>query len=714
MDDLVKERLSAYESICDEIDTLVQRVDHDANARFQELKSRWSGLAQVPIQYFEILEKRFAQASDDFLGAFDHFKKNETLLRKRLPGIKSCCQNIENMLESKKFEGIGEQLKSLKREWSELTLGLENIDDYVVRFSQAMTRFQEERDQYLTERGELIDAEAKTLRSLISELDAYLKEADLRPRSDRIKEIGGATRSLKTLDAKENRKVFSSLERRLKDCHSRLRKEYQERDWERWENYTYKLTLCEEAEALLEKDDLFKVSRELKELRSKWKEIGPAPREKSETIWRRFDDACNVVFEKCRLFFQEVEKEREVNRDEKIKLCEEVEAIKDSTEWRETTEAMKALQTRWKECGAAPRKDERLLNDRFRRACDDFFASKREHFQGVRERQDHSKEQKRDLCAEAESLLEMEWQEAFKKIEELRRQWRSCGAARHRDEQTLWKRFNAAFDAFYARVDEARQENLREKERLLGELRVCVDEAKLDEGDFEALSARVDDLERQWRDVGPLPRDHEKECRNSHDDLLRSFKASRTARGEKMLELTRRNLATIEGTFAELERLAETDEPWDKMREELSGLEENWRDDDSISEASRDDLDRRFQLINAAVEAKDLKPFESLKHERAANLKKKMDLCVRMEKLVGVSGGDAFNQRSAMSLAEELKASIENNFSTSKRMNGREMLAELTRLESEWMTIGPVPLDEMEAIQSRFQQALDAGRSQRR
>ena len=61
------------------------------------------------------------------------------------------------------------------------------------------------------------------------------------------------------------------------------------------------------------------------------------------------------------------------NMEKKLSLIEQAEALKDSKEWKKTTEALIALQKQWKEIGAVPRKKSEQLWKRFRAACDEFF-----------------------------------------------------------------------------------------------------------------------------------------------------------------------------------------------------------------------------------------------------------------------------------------------------------------------------------------------------
>ncbi|MBR6348134.1 MAG: DUF349 domain-containing protein, partial [Spirochaetales bacterium] len=61
------------------------------------------------------------------------------------------------------------------------------------------------------------------------------------------------------------------------------------------------------------------------------------------------------------------------NMSRKMAIIEQAEALKDSTDWKKTSELLIDLQKQWKEIGAVPRKKSEQLWKRFRAACDAFF-----------------------------------------------------------------------------------------------------------------------------------------------------------------------------------------------------------------------------------------------------------------------------------------------------------------------------------------------------
>lgn len=152
------------------------------------------------------------------------------------------------------------------------------------------------------------------------------------------------------------------------------------------ENLAKKEELCARAEALAESTDWKATAETLKGLQAAWKALGPAPKESAQAVWERFRAACNRFFESRNQHFAQREKEVKEAIRRKSELCAKAEELRGSSDWRATTEALKALQAEWKTIHGVPRAKGEDLWTRFRAACDEFFARRGEHLE-ERERQ---------------------------------------------------------------------------------------------------------------------------------------------------------------------------------------------------------------------------------------------------------------------------------------------------------------------------------------
>ena len=147
------------------------------------------------------------------------------------------------------------------------------------------------------------------------------------------------------------------------------------------ENLEEKTKLCEQVEAIAEKvvkssGEWNQLSSEIEDIQKKWRTIGFATKKENQKIYDRFRAACDKFFARKREYYSQFKDSMNENMEKKLSIIERVEALKSSTEWKKTTEAIIALQKEWKEIGAVPRKKSEQLWKRFRAACDEFFAER--------------------------------------------------------------------------------------------------------------------------------------------------------------------------------------------------------------------------------------------------------------------------------------------------------------------------------------------------
>ena len=176
-----------------------------------------------------------------------------------------------------------------------------------------------------------------------------------------------------------------SIWERFQAATSVINKKYQahfeELKGQQKENLEAKTALCEQLEAIVGRDiktsaEWSAASKEVIDLQAKWRSIGFATKKDNQKIYDRFRAGCDTFFAKKKEFYGQFKDEMDVNLTKKEELIQKAEALKDSTDWKATTEAFIELQKQWKEIGAVSRKKSEALWKRFRAACDTFFESR--------------------------------------------------------------------------------------------------------------------------------------------------------------------------------------------------------------------------------------------------------------------------------------------------------------------------------------------------
>jgi len=209
---------------------------------------------------------------------------------------------------------------------------------------------------------------------LCEKMEALRDEPDAEAIARRIHELQQEWR----LAADVPRPQGETLWKRFKTAHdelwARCEAHFASQAEARAENLKKKIELCDKAEALAGSSNWIQTAEEIKALQAQWKAIGPVTRGQEKSIWERFRAACDRFFTRR----QEDLSRRKVmwaeNFAKKEALCVKVEALADSTDWDAAAAEIRRLQAEWKTIGAVKKSRSEPIWQRFRAACDKFFA----------------------------------------------------------------------------------------------------------------------------------------------------------------------------------------------------------------------------------------------------------------------------------------------------------------------------------------------------
>ena len=120
-------------------------------------------------------------------------------------------------------------------------------------------------------------------------------------------------------------------------------------------------------------------------IQQEWRTIGFAPKKQNQAVYETYRQLCEAFFKAKTAFYKGMRDELSENLKKKRALIAEAEGLKESTNWKETTEKLIELQKQWKAIGPVARKYSDDLWKMFTAACDTFFEAKRVATKEVRE-----------------------------------------------------------------------------------------------------------------------------------------------------------------------------------------------------------------------------------------------------------------------------------------------------------------------------------------
>lgn len=218
------------------------------------------------------------------------------------------------------------------------------------------------------------------------------------------------------------------------------------------ENLEHKKQLCEKAEAIsvLEPKnhgEWMQITDDLLAIQKEWKTIGYAPKKDNNVIYARFRKACDIFFEKKAAFYSETFEHQKENLEKKKQIIELARELKDSTDWKTTTDKLIELQKEWKKVGPVPRKESDRLWKQFRSACDQFFSKKSEFYSGKNESYEDNLKAKQDLIAEMKAFKPAGKKESIEAMEEFQNKYNSIGFVPVEQKDRIRDEFQAAQDS---------------------------------------------------------------------------------------------------------------------------------------------------------------------------------------------------------------------------------------------------------------------------
>ena len=298
----------------------------------------------------------------------------------------------------------------------------------------------------------------------------------------RWKEVG-------PVPAEQNEEIWQRFCNAANQIDERRKEYYDQRKEELDNNLLAKQALVDKATELTEKrpestKEWNDTTAALDELLKVWKTIGPVPREVNEEIWTKFKGMIDKHYSDKKEYFGAIRDEQESNYQKKIDLCLKAEAIAKREDWKKATEELLELQQEWKSIGTTSRKVSEKVWQRFRKACDEFFAKKSEFFAERRTSESENLAQKEAILGELKAhQFGEDREENLAAIKEFQRRWAEVGFVPMAEKDRLHKEFRGEIDRIFEQLKisarEAEETAYRERiENAGGDARKFVNNEK--------------------------------------------------------------------------------------------------------------------------------------------------------------------------------------------------------------------------------------------
>lgn len=357
------------------------------------------------------------------------------------------------------FNKLYNDFKDIQQRWKEVkAVPQEHVNElwknyqiYSERFYDIIKINNQFRDYDFKKNLEMKTTLCETVEKLETEPDVVSAFHQLQKLHQQWREIGPVAKELREELWARFKAASTIINKRHQEHFETLKSKEQE-------NLVAKTTICEEIEsidfdALKTFKDWEEKNKEVIALQDKWKTIGFAPKKSNVKIFERFRTACDVYFNKKSAFYKTIKEDMEKNLELKKALCEKAEALKDSTEWKSTTEKMIALQKEWKTIGSVAHKHSDAVWKRFISACDYFFEQKNKNVSSQKSVEQTNLAAKKALIEKIKNLDEtLAADDALAELKAMMAEWNTIGHVPFKEKDKIYKEYHEAVDSQFDRL----------------------------------------------------------------------------------------------------------------------------------------------------------------------------------------------------------------------------------------------------------------------
>ncbi len=386
-----------------------------------------------------------------------------------------------------------------------------SVDGEEVNLKELFARYRKMRDEFVAGLENAKEENLKIKLAIIDELKELVNSDEtLNHTFNKFRELQQRWKETGPVPQANVKDTWETYNLHVENFYNFIKINKELRDLDLKKNYEAKISLCEQAETLVMEPSIVSAFRKLQKLHDEWRETGPVANEFKEPLWERFKLASSRINKAHQEHFESLKGEQQKNLEMKTELCVKAEELSEQMitsrkEWNKANDRLLEIQKVWKTIGFAPKKDNTRIYERFRNACDRFFALKRDYYAQLKAEMDHNLQLKNEICEAAESIKDSEdWKKTADELIALQKRWKEIGTVSRRHSDAVWKRFRAACDYFFERkaahfssVDNEQERNLQAKRELLEQMKAC----DIKEGGFEAIKA----FQRKWNEIGYVP-----------------------------------------------------------------------------------------------------------------------------------------------------------------------------------------------------------------
>lgn len=384
------------------------------------------------------------------------FLEQEDLKQENLKKKEAIIEKIKTMATTPEEANSNfQEFKVLQQEWKTIKpVPAEKVNElwrnyqlYVEQYYDLLNLNREAREydfkKNLEKKTQLCEAAEK----LADESDVISAFHQLQDLHQEYRETGPVEKELRE-------QVWQRFKAASTVINKRHQQHFEEIRAEEEENLVKKTALCEKIEDIVKQErkntsDWDSQSKEIIALQQEWKTIGFTPQKMNTKIFERFRAACDEFFTKKGEYFKELKEKYAENAKRKQELVEKAQALKDSTDWKKTSDKLIALQKEWKTIGMVPKRLGDQLWEDFLAACNHFFEARNAVHADERNEERENLAKKNEIIEKLKQLAEGAVENLQEEMRKLTDEFNSIGHVPFKEKDKMFKEYHETLDKLY-------------------------------------------------------------------------------------------------------------------------------------------------------------------------------------------------------------------------------------------------------------------------
>jgi hypothetical protein len=457
-------------------------------------------------------------------------------------------------------------------------------------------------------------------KQLVQVLESLLKEDDFSQVGRILKEIKKPFDELTHQERKEAYDKYiedggekdgfeyreDELDRRFNEAYNKLRDRkneyYNSLETRKEQNLNTKLEILEKLRELVDSEETGASIKDLKELQVQWKAVGPVPSSQLKSLWANYNALLDRFYDNRSIYFELKELDRKKNFDLKIELCEKAELLTEQENIREVIKHLNELHEEFKHIGPVPQDDQEAVWERFKAASDKIYSKRKDYYEQLKEELKVNQAAKEALVekvlqfADFDSEKISDWNNKTKEIIAIQKEWEAIGSLPKEKAKKINKQFWSSFKGFFnkkglffKKIEEVRKENLKLKQELVDKA-----DALKDSDDFRNISEELKNLQKRWKEIGPVPEKYRNEIFLKFKKACDHFFNRRRANNEVAEKEYEVNLKAKQALCDEMEKMVKSEKV---DIERVKSIEAEWAQIGYVPRSNIKSIQKRYTEV---------------------------------------------------------------------------------------------------------------------